>query len=201
LNVASPSTRASRLLGAFREKPVRRSRAELQALRALVRSPVLARADDNTFAGPRQPGPLCEALAEAGVRYFTEVDWRIGERPEVLAGLAASGCVQVLVGLESLVFRHPGMGPKQAELERVMDAVRAIQEAGVAVLGCFLVGCDGETRQSLDRLTAFLLESPLADIQLTLQTPFPGTAARPGRTGREGRPDARGGDDPVRPPP
>src|SRR5207244_2151004 len=127
-------------------------------------------ADDNTFAGTRDPAPLFEALAHARCRYFTEVDWRIGERPEVLAGLAPSGCVQVLVGIESLVFRHPGMGAKQAELTRMLDAVRAIQEAGVAVIGCFIVGAAGETRASLDRLTEFLLRSPFADVQLTLQT-------------------------------
>jgi radical SAM superfamily enzyme YgiQ (UPF0313 family) len=167
---------ASRLLGAFREKPVERLRAELAAITALVPQPVLELADDNTFAGSRDPGPLFEALAAAQARSFTEVDWRIGERPAVLAGLASSGCVQVLVGIESLVFRHPGMGPKQVELTRMMDAVRAVQEAGVAVLGCFIVGSDGETHESLERLASFLSEAPLADVQLTLETPFPGTA-------------------------
>jgi radical SAM superfamily enzyme YgiQ (UPF0313 family) len=167
---------ASRLLGAFREKPIERLREELSTITSRLPQPVLELADDNTFAGSRDPRELFELLAEADARYFTEVDWRIGERPDILAGLAASGCVQVLVGIESLVFRHPGMGPKQVELARMMDAVRAIQEAGVAVLGCFIVGSDGETRESLDRLANFLTESPLADVQLTLETPFPGTA-------------------------
>jgi radical SAM superfamily enzyme YgiQ (UPF0313 family) len=166
---------ASRLLGAFREKPTGRLREELEAIRALAPHPVVELADDNTFAGPRDPGPLFEALAASGARYFTEVDWRVGERPEVLRGLAASGCVQVLVGLESLVFRHPGMGPKQADLARMLAAVEAIQGAGVAVIGCFIVGADGETRASLERLTSFLLDYPLADVQVTVQTPFPGT--------------------------
>jgi radical SAM superfamily enzyme YgiQ (UPF0313 family) len=86
--------------------------------------------------------------------------------------------VQVLVGLESLVFRHPGMGPKLAEWPRIIDAIEAIQATGVAVIGCFIVGCDGETHDSLDRLAQFIHASPLADVQLTLQTPFPGTALR-----------------------
>ncbi len=167
---------ASRLLGPFREKPIDRLREELAAIGASSPRPVVELADDNTFASGRDPGPLFEALAESEARYFTEVDWRVGERPEVLRGLAASGCVQVLVGLESLVFRHPGMGPKQAELRRMIAACEAIQGAGVAVIGCFIVGADGETRASLDRLTAFLLDSPLADVQVTIQTPFPGTA-------------------------
>ncbi len=74
-----------------------------------------------------------------------------------------------------MIFRYPGMGKKNAELARIMDAIAAIQAAGVAVNGCFIVGAEGETRASLDRLTNFLLEAPFAEIQLTLQTPFPGT--------------------------
>ena len=104
----------------------------------------------------------------------------------MLRELASSGCVQLLVGIESLVFRYPGMGEKRAELSRITDAVEAIQQAGVAVNGCFIVGADGETNESLDRLARFILDSPLAEVQLTLQTPFPGTSLYR-RLRREGR--------------
>ena len=166
---------ASRLLGPWREKPAGKVAAELAAIRAIEPRPVVELADDNTFVGRREAGPLLESLAGSGVRYFTECDWRIGEQPDVLAGLAASGCVQVLVGLESLELRHTGMGPKGALLARMIDAALAIQAAGVAVVGCFIVGGDGETEASLDRLGAFLETAPMADVQLTIQTPFPGT--------------------------
>jgi radical SAM superfamily enzyme YgiQ (UPF0313 family) len=177
---------ASRLLGSFQEKPLAAIRQELVAIRQLDARPLVELADDNTFAGGRDPVPLLEALQAANVRYFTEADWRIGERPEVWAHLAESGCAQVLIGIESLVFRYPGMGSKQAEMERIMAAVERVQEAGVPVNGCFIVGADGETRQSLDRLVQFILASPLAEVQLTLQTPFPGTALRR-RLARAGR--------------
>jgi radical SAM superfamily enzyme YgiQ (UPF0313 family) len=163
------------LLGSFREKPLELIAEELASITSQTPRPLVELADDNTFAGNRDPAPLLQAFADAGIRYFTESDWRIGERPEVLRSLAASGCVQVLVGIESAVFRYPGMGKKAVELERMLDAVRAIQEAGVAVNGCFILGADGETNASVDRLIAFLDESPFAELQLTLQTPFPGT--------------------------
>jgi radical SAM superfamily enzyme YgiQ (UPF0313 family) len=177
---------ASRLLGPFREKPSANLDRELAAVRAVAPRPVLELADDNTFAGSRDPGPLFDLLARSGARYFTEADWRIGERPDVLRGLAASGCVQVLVGVESLAVRHAGMGDKAASLGRILDAVHAIQESGVAVLGCFIVGGDGEDRAALDRLGEFLLDAPFADVQLTVQTPFPGTALHR-RLKRQGR--------------
>ncbi|NOX53023.1 MAG: radical SAM protein [Planctomycetes bacterium] len=166
---------ASRGLGPFREKPVELIRRELAAICERNPYPRLELADDNTFARTSNVHALLDALQQSGAVWFTETDWRLGERPDLLERLAEAGCVEVLIGFESLVFRYPGQGPKAAEPSRVLRAVDAIQEAGVAVNGCFVVGADGETRQSIDRLARFLADSPLAEIQLTLQTPFPGT--------------------------
>ncbi len=166
------------MLGPFREKPLEHVRAELAAICSLSPEPLVELADDNTFVGHRDFDALFDALAASELRYFTEADWRLGERPELVARLAESGCVQVLMGIESLVFRYPGMGAKRAELDRIMQSVEAIQAAGVAVNGCFILGADGETRESMDRLVRFILGSPLAEVQVTLQTPFPGTPLR-----------------------
>lgn len=177
---------ASRLLGPFRTKPAERITAELDAIQAMDARPFIELADDNTFARGGPHDDMLDAFASSGARWFTEADWRLGENPAVLRRLAASGCVQVLVGLESLVHVHPGMGAKQTSMDRMMDAVAAIQDTGVAVIGCFIVGSDGETPESLDRLRTFLNHDPCADAQLTLQTPFPGTALRR-RLASEGR--------------
>ena len=167
---------ASRLLGRFAEKPAELIRRELASIRQLNSRPLIELADDNTFAGSRCVDELFDVFEESNAKWFTEADWRIGERTEVLSRLARAGCVQVLTGIESLVFRYPGMGEKQAEMDRIMKSVSTIQEAGVAVNGCFIIGADGETRQSLDAATEFILNSPFADVQVTLQTPFPGTS-------------------------
>lgn len=67
------------------------------------------------------------------------------------------------------------MGAKQAEFNRIIRAVENLQSAGVAVNGCFILGADGETDRSIDQLIAFLETASFAEVQLTLQTPFPGT--------------------------
>lgn len=166
---------ASRLLGKFHQKPVENIRRELSITQNLFPGKMIELADDNTFVGRQNVREFFDVFEEFNVRYFTEADWRIGERPDILEGLARSGCVQVLMGIESLVFRYPGMGAKATELNRILDAVEAIQESGVAVNGCFILGADGETPDSIDRLVQFILESPFAEVQITLQTPFPGT--------------------------
>jgi radical SAM superfamily enzyme YgiQ (UPF0313 family) len=169
---------ASRLLGPFRTKPGDRIRAELDAIRAMDARPFIELADDNTFARGGPHKDMLDTFAESGARWFTEADWRLGENPGVLGRLASSGCVQVLVGLESLVHQHTGMGAKRTSMDRMMESVRVIQEAGIAVIGCYIVGSDGETPETIDRLRAFLQSDPCADAQVTIQTPFPGTALR-----------------------
>jgi radical SAM superfamily enzyme YgiQ (UPF0313 family) len=177
---------ASRLLGSFREKPVDNLVRELQAIQDRTPRPLIEFADDNTFAGSRDLSGFLHALANCNARWFTEAAWRLGERPELCRSIASAGCVQVLVGLESLVHTPTGMGDKHADWPRMLDALSSIQDAGVAVIGCFIVGCDGETRASIDRLVEFALACDLADIQISLQTPFPGTPLRR-RLERQGR--------------
>ncbi len=166
---------ASRMLGRFSEKPLDNIAHELQLLKNIRPRPLIELADDNTFAGRRDHSAMLNVLKASGARWFTEADWRIGEQPHLVRQLAASGCVQILVGIESLCFRYPGMGAKQSDMDRILRAVDRLQSAGVAVNGCFVIGADGETQQSVDRLIAFLETAPFAEIQLTLQTPFPGT--------------------------
>lgn len=166
---------ASRLLGPARYKPVNRIAKELCAVKNLDRTPWIELADDNTLAGRKDSFELLEEIGKANVRYFTESDWRIGTDPKLVRALADSGCVQVLVGIESLNFRYSGMGKKTSELAKILDAVDTIQDAGIFVNGCFIAGADGETPQSLDAMGTFIRESSLAEVQLTLQTPFPGT--------------------------
>ncbi len=145
--------------------------------------PIIELADDNSFAGRRDSSELLRVLSKSNARYFTEADWRLGERPEILKDLAASGCLQVLVGIESMYHiqgeeakLHNGFGAKSASFERIMTAIENIQDSGVAVDACFIVGRDGESIDSIKGLGDFLESSPFAEVQLTLLTPFPGTA-------------------------
>ena len=167
---------ASRLLGPARFKPVDRLANELSYLKTLDSSPWIELADDNTFAGRKDSFEMLEVLQEGHIKYFTESDWRIAEHPDLLQKIADSGCVQILVGFESIPFRYPGMGKKYAELQKIQDAIATIQDFGIAVNGCFILGAEGETNQSIDRLIEFVNASELSEVQLTLQTPFPGTA-------------------------
>ena len=57
---------ASRLLGGFLEKPIDAIRHELEAICLISPQPLLELADDNTFAGGRDPAPLLDLLRRSG---------------------------------------------------------------------------------------------------------------------------------------
>ncbi|HUE73225.1 MAG TPA: cobalamin-dependent protein, partial [Pirellulaceae bacterium] len=59
---------ASRLLGKFREKPAAAICRELAQITSRTPRPLLELADDNTFAGNRDPHELFDALSAAGAR-------------------------------------------------------------------------------------------------------------------------------------
>ncbi|MCO4782239.1 MAG: radical SAM protein [Candidatus Cloacimonetes bacterium] len=165
---------ASRLLGPLRFKKDELIAKELFELKKYTKAQVVELADDNTFAlGTRDA--LFDALEASKIRYFTEAEWSIGENPEILSRLSKSGCVQVLVGVESSVQTYSGMGNKVGHLDRIFKAIDNIQKSGVSVIACFIVGVDGETKESIENLGDIIVNSGLSDVQITLQTPFPGT--------------------------
>jgi radical SAM superfamily enzyme YgiQ (UPF0313 family) len=98
-----------------------------------------------------------------------------------------------LIGLESVssdkLRAVEATGWKARQSHRYVEAVRAIQDAGVTVNTCFIVGLDGDGAGVFDDIRGFVeLAEPL-EIQVTVLTPFPGTPLAD-RLRREGRLDA-----------
>jgi radical SAM superfamily enzyme YgiQ (UPF0313 family) len=72
-----------------------------------------------------------------------------------------------------------------------MEAIQRIQDRGITVNGCFVLGLDGAGLESFEDIWKFVQESGLYEVQITVQTPFPGTPLyerlkREGRLLREG---------------
>jgi radical SAM superfamily enzyme YgiQ (UPF0313 family) len=168
-----------RLEPKYRTKPVDRVIAEIREIKRLWPAPFIEFADDNTFADRRHGHRLMDALAGEHVRWFTETDIGVAEDEALLAKMERAGCAQILVGLED-----PDAGTDGIELKanwkarqrsKYLDAIRRIQDHGITVNGCFVLGLDSHTPASFDRLWEFIQLSELYEIQLTILTPFPGT--------------------------
>ena len=165
---------------AYRRRPVEQVRTDIEAIMQLHDRPFIEFADDNTFVDKNWGKELCRQLIPLGLKWMTETDISVADDAELLDLMKESGCRQVLIGLES---------PEQTGLEGIelrtnfkanrfatcKEAVRRIQEHGITVNGCFILGLDGHTPDIFQKVLDFADELPLFEVQITALTPFPGT--------------------------
>jgi radical SAM superfamily enzyme YgiQ (UPF0313 family) len=180
----------------YKLKPVEKVISEIRRIKESWPQPFIEFADDNTFVSKPRSKELMQALAKENVRWFTETDVSVADDVELLGLMRDSGCAQVLIGFESPVLsgldgleQHANWKAKQ--VDRYFEAIRRIQDHGITVNGCFILGLDGTGPDSFDRVFEFVRASGLYEVQVTLLTPFPGTPLyerlrREGRLLREG---------------
>ncbi len=173
---------ASKLYGPkYRRKPLDLVMAEIRRVKELWGDNAFFElADDNSFANRFWAREFLTRLQEFDLRWFTETDISLADDDELLRLLAKSGCRQILIGLES-VSRQSLDGIDRANwklkrLDKYADAIKKIQDHGVTVNGCFIVGNDGDDQGVFEALRDFIERSELLEAQVTILTPFPGTA-------------------------
>ena len=180
-----------RLSPGYRVKPVEKVIAEIRRIKEIWPKPFVEFADDNSFVNRKHAKRLLRALAGEGVRWFTESDISIARDNELLSLMRDSGCAQVLIGLESpttagLQGIEQKSDWKAKQLDTYMAAIDRIQGHGISVNGCFVLGLDGTGTESFDQVRDFVRASGLYEVQITIQTAFPGTPLY-ARLQREGR--------------
>ena len=179
------------LTGRYKQKPAAKVLAEIDKVRSIWEHPFLEFADENTFVDRDYWKKLLPEIEDRGARWFTETDLSISGDPDLLDLMRRSGCAQVLIGFESPIEdRLHGIELcsdwKRRQWPRYRDAIRAIQDHGITVNGCFVLGLDGDGPEVFDQVFSFVEETGLYEVQVTVLTAFPGTPLYE-RFVREGR--------------
>jgi radical SAM superfamily enzyme YgiQ (UPF0313 family) len=164
----------------YKLKPVAKIMDEVRAIKRIWPGPFIEFADDNSFIDRKRARLLMEELGGENVHWFAETDISIADDADLLVRMRAAGCAQLLVGLESptaagvdgLELRRNW---KRARYDGYKAAIERIQSAGIAVIGCFILGLDGDSVEVFDEVSRFVEESGLYQAQITVLTPFPGT--------------------------
>lgn len=168
-----------RLNPKYRTKPVAKVIAELHRIKEIWPAPFIEFADDNTFADRRHGHALMDALSTENVRWFTETDISVAQDEALLRKMSTAGCAQVLIGLEDPTDGTEGIelkgNWKARQHNHYLESIRRIQDHGITVNGCFILGLDRHTPEAFDRIWEFVNASELYEVQLTVLTPFPGT--------------------------
>lgn len=164
----------------YKQKPAEKVLAEIDAILEIWPKPFIEFADDNTFINASYWKELLPEIKKRNIRWFTETDISIAKHPDLLKLMRESGCAQVLIGFESpLEPPLDGMeirnNWKMKQWAKYKDAIQTIQSHAISVNGCFVLGLDGQTPEIFDTVFDFVQESDLAEVQITIQTAFPGT--------------------------
>lgn len=164
----------------YKIKPTDRVIAEIHAIKSIWKRPFIEFADDNSFVNKAHSKQLLRAIAKEEIHWFTETDLSVADDDELLDLLHDAGCAEVLIGFESTTFAavngvEQRSNWKARRVDNYLEAIRKVQDRGVRVNGCFVLGLDSTGTESFEEIWNFVRQSGLYDIQITVQTAFPST--------------------------
>ncbi len=143
--------------------------------------------DSNVAGDSRFCLDLTRLLKEFDLLWYGHAPVSVAFNPELLKGLAESGCIALNIGFESFSERNLGaMGKGFNRPSRYAEAVQRIHDHGIGIMGTFIVGLDDDDTGVFQRITDFAIHNRL-DWSLTfIMAPYPGTGSFE-RLEREGR--------------
>ena len=135
--------------------------------------------DDNITGNPNRAKELFEALIPLKLRWVGQADLNMARDPELLRLAALSGCYAMFVGIESLSQENLKATHKGPNIGLDMEeAIRKIHQAGIEIIGSFVLGLDGDDLSVFARTLDFAIRNKLVAAQFSVLTPFPGTVMR-----------------------
>ena len=140
--------------------------------------------DDNIVGAGRKyirrAKELFDRLHGSGKEWGAQTCLNIVEHDDLMASARKGGCRALLIGFESIdavalneMHKPVNLRPSTRNFR---DAIKKIHDHGIAIVGCFIFGTDTQDRDVFRRTVDFALECEIDAIQMTLETPLPGTA-------------------------
>ena len=109
-------------------------------------------------------------------RFFTEASINLADDGELLRGMHRAGFNEVFIGIETPSARALAeTGKKQNLKTDLTTAVAAIQQAGLEVMGGFIVGFDSDGADIFARQIRFIRQAGIPQAMVGLLTALPGT--------------------------
>ncbi|MGI9859947.1 radical SAM protein [Moorella naiadis] len=169
----------------FRFRPVEEVVREVQNLEGEV----VAFIDDNIVGNPGYARRLFTELARLPkkIKWFSQGSLNIAKDEELLQLAAASGCIGLFIGFESLSPANlQAIGKKVNLVADYQQAIKKLHDHGIAIEGAFVFGLDEDDDSVFERTVKFAQDNRLEAAQFGILTPFPGTPLRE-TLEREGR--------------
>lgn len=163
-----------------RQKSLEIVEEEIIKIKEVWKNPFIFFTDDNMFLDKKFIWEFIDLLRKHQIQWYSFTDVGIASDNELLSGIAGAGCRQLLIGFESLSsesLKEINKSEwKSKQSKNYLHAVEQIQSTGIGVVGSFVLGLDGDTKETFIQIAEFVENSHLYATNLTVLTPFPGTA-------------------------
>lgn len=119
---------------------------------------------------------FCNGLKERGLK----VNWAVTTRAdtvdtEILELMKETGCFLVGMGIESAHQHILDRAKKKEKIEDIVRGVKLARKVGLPVMGHFIFGLPGETKETAEATIKFAKKIGLTYLQSYCAVPYPGT--------------------------
>lgn len=133
--------------------------------------------DDNIAGNPSFAKELFTALVPYNIKWIAQASVTIAKDYELLRLAAASGCIDLLIGFETLSSANlAAVGKKINVVNQYEEVIRKIHSNGIAIHGFFIFGLDGDDAGVFERTVRWAQKMRLESAQFDILVPYPGTA-------------------------
>ncbi|MGC8940132.1 MAG: B12-binding domain-containing radical SAM protein [Candidatus Bathyarchaeia archaeon] len=133
-------------------------------------------ADDTFTLNGERAEKICDEILREGL----DISWGASSRVDTINRRLAekmrrAGCWIAYLGIESASQKILDAVGKKITVSQIVRAVKALKDAGIQVLGSFILGFPEETLESARQTITFASSLNLDYAQFSILTPYPGT--------------------------
>jgi len=142
--------------------------------------------DDNIFGNPGYASRLLQKLIPLKKKWVSQCTLHLADNGKLLDLAAKSGCIGMLIGLESISKDSLTASGKPNEFNRYKEMIQRILDRGIGIDGSFVFGFDNEDTSIFEKTLEFIIKIRLPAATFSILTPYPGTRLMK-KLEREGR--------------
>ena len=158
----------------YRCRPVEEILKEIETFK---KRNFVAFVDDNIVGNPKFAKELFHALIPYKIKWASQASVTIAKDDELLKLAAASGCIDLLIGFESLSAANlASVGKKINVVDEYEKVIKKVHSHGISIHGFFIFGFDGDDENVFQRTVDFAQRMRLETAGFDFLTPYPGTA-------------------------
>jgi radical SAM superfamily enzyme YgiQ (UPF0313 family) len=132
--------------------------------------------DDTFTLNQERAEKICDEIIKQG----WDISWGASSRVDTLSKklvekMKKAGCWIIFLGIESGSQKILDAIGKRITLEQVKKAVKILKDAGIQVLGSFIIGFLQDTKETIKETIKFAKSLNLNYAEFSILTPYPGT--------------------------